>query len=137
MIDIIFNDLYCEDIIDDFEEFGRCEGNFTLSEFIQDDFSRAFCLGYCYEQIIKQKLWIPVSIRKEIRHLPEELEYFNPQLKWLNDKYNVKGIIKIQEYAKFILNNVFCDDKDTLLKLAVILGINFNKAQNKTMNEST
>lgn len=136
-ITINFDNLYCEDIIDDFEEFGRFGKNFTVSDFIQNDFSRAFCFGYCYNELIKQKLWIPVSIRKEIRHLPENLGYLNPQLKWLNSKYDLKETIKIQDYAEFILNNIFCDDVDTLLRLAIMLGISFKNSQNGEGNKNS
>lgn len=39
---IEFNQIFCEDLKDDFEEAGRHERNFELDEFIQKDLSRAF-----------------------------------------------------------------------------------------------
>ena len=45
---IEFNQIFCEDLKDDFEEAGRHERNFELDKFIQKDLSRAFAFGYCH-----------------------------------------------------------------------------------------
>lgn len=115
---IEFNQIFCEDLKDDFEEAGRHERNFELDEFIQKDLSRAF--GYL--DWIKEKMWFPVPIRKALRH---DLEDFAPQLKWLNEKYGAIGKrVRIVDYANYILDNIFCDNQDDLLKIAILLGTN-------------
>lgn len=43
---IEFNEVFCLDLKDDFEELGRHERNFELDEFIQKDLSRAFAFGH-------------------------------------------------------------------------------------------
>lgn len=94
---IEFNQIFCEDLKDDFEEAGRHERNFELDEFIQ----------------------------KDLRHLGDDLEDFAPQLKWLNEKYGAIGKrVRIVDYANYILDNIFCDNQDDLLKIAILLGTN-------------
>ena len=122
---IEFNQIFCEDLKDDFEEAGRHERNFELDEFIQKDLSRAFAFGYCHLDWIKEKMWFPVPIRKALRHLGDNLEDFAPQLKWLNEKYDAIGKrVRIVDYANYILDNIFCDNQDDLLKIAILLGTN-------------
>lgn len=122
---IEFNEVFCLDLRDDFEEMGRHERNFELDEFIQGDLNRAFAFGYCHLDWIDEKMWFPVSIRKALRHLTDGMEDFTPQIKWLNDRYEAKGKkVKISEYANYALENIFCDDHDTLLKIAILLGTN-------------
>ena len=53
---IEFNEVFCLDLKDDFEELGRHERNFELDEFIQKDLSRAFAFGYCHLDWIKEKM---------------------------------------------------------------------------------
>lgn len=99
--------------------------NFELDEFIQKDLSRAFAFGYCHLDWIKEKMWFPVPIRKALRHLGDDLEDFAPQLKWLNEKYGAIGKrVRIVDYANYILDNIFCDNQDDLLKIAILLGTN-------------
>lgn len=99
---IEFNQIFCEDLKDDFEEAGRHERNFELDEFIQKDLSRAFAFGYCHLDWIKEKMW-----------------------KWLNEKYGAIGKrVRIVDYANYILDNIFCDNQDDLLKIAILLGTN-------------
>lgn len=117
---IEFNEVFCLDLKDDFEELGRHERNFELDEFIQKDLSRAFAFGYCYTDWIKEKMWFPVSIRKVLRHLKDNLEDFIPQIKWLNEKY--KATENRGDYVNYILDNIFCDNQDDLLKIAILLG---------------
>lgn len=129
---IEFNQIFCEDLKDDFEEIGRNENNFELSDFIQGDLSRAFAFGYCHLDWIKEKMWFPVSVRKALRHLTDGLDDYTPQFKWLNGKYNTdNGKVKIEEYADYILSNLFCDDPDELLKLAILLGTNLRVGSNE------
>ena len=52
---IEFNEVFCLDLKDDFEELGRHERNFELDEFIQKDLSRAFAFGYCHLDWIREK----------------------------------------------------------------------------------
>lgn len=130
---IEFNQIFCEDLKDDFEEAGRHERNFELDEFIQKDLSRAFAFGYCHLDWIREKMWFPVSIRKALRHLGDNLEDFAPQLKWLNEKYGAIGKrVRISDYANYILDNIFCDNQDDLLKIAILLGTNL---RTNTQNE--
>lgn len=122
---IEFNEVFCLDLRDDFKEMGRHERNFELDEFIQRDLSRAFAFGYCHLDWIGEKMWFPVPIRKALRHLSDGLEDFNPQIKWLNDKYGAIGKrVKIKDYANYILENIICDNYDDLIKIAILLGTN-------------
>lgn len=121
---IEFNEIFCLDLRDDFEEMGRNERNFTLKEFIQDDISRAFAFGYCHIDWMKDKMWFPVSIRKALRHNAEGLEHYRPQIEWLSKKYpSNNGTVKISEYASYILDNLFCDNRDELIRVAMEIGL--------------
>lgn len=120
---IQFDKIYCEDLKDDFEEAGRGGKNFTLFQFLQNDLSRAFAFGFCHREWAKEKMWFPVPLRKELRHLTDGMEHFTEQLKWLNSKYDKEEIV-VEDYVEFILNNAFCDSREELLKLAVIIGTN-------------
>lgn len=119
-----FNQIFCLDLKDDFEELGRGERNFELEDLIKGDLSRAFAFGYCHMDWQKEKMWFPVSIRKKLRHLGDNLQQYEAQIKWLNEKYGVNKKVHIKDYASYILENVFCDDHDELLLLAILLGIN-------------
>ncbi len=124
---IEFNEIFCLDLKDDFEELGRDGRNFTLDDLIQGDLSRAFAFGYCHFKWIKEKMWFPISIRKTLRHLPYDLNEYIPQLEWLNEKCGMVGKkVKLDKYATYILENVFCDDYDTLLKIAILVGANIS-----------
>lgn len=123
---IEFDALYLADLKDDFEEAGRNGQNFNLWDFINYDLSRAFAFGYSFSEIVKDRMWIPVSIRKQMRRMNEGMEKYNAQIKWLNDKYGVTGKINIQDYASFILENIFEETEGDLLKLAIILGASLN-----------
>lgn len=71
-------------------------------------------------------MWFPVSIRKIIRHLPEIVEKYEAQLNWIIDKHDLKNKeVVIDEYCSLILNELFCDDRNDLLKLAIVLGASF------------
>ena len=130
---IEFNEVFCLDLKDDFEELGRYKRNFDLDELIQKDLSRAFAFGYCHLDWIKEKMWFPVSIRKALRHLGDNLEDFIPQIKWLNEKYGAVGKrVIVSDYANYILDNIFCDNQDDLLKIAILLGTTL---KNNTQNE--
>ncbi len=128
---IEFNEVFCLDLKDDFEELGRGERNFELEDLIKGDLSRAFAFGYCYTDWKKEKMWFPVSIRKKLRHIGDNLQDYHSQIKWLNDKYGATGDkVKIEDYASYILENVFCEDSNELLKLAIVLGINLRLSSN-------
>lgn len=123
---IEFNDLYLADIKDDFEEAGRGNRNFDLWDFINNDLSRAFALGYLYFSLAKKGVWIPVSIRKQMRRMHEGMEKYNSQLDWLHDKYKGdKDNLDIEDYINFIMGNIFEDNEGESLKLAIVLGANF------------
>lgn len=52
----------------------------------------------------------------------DDLEDFAPQL---NEKYGAIGKrVRIVDYANYILDNIFCDNQDDLLKIAILLGTN-------------
>lgn len=134
---IEFDEIFCQDLKDDFEEIGRGERNFTLKEFLRDDLSRAFAFGFSHlEWKEKDKMWFPVPLRKELRHLSDGMEHYSAQLEWLNKKYRITGKkVKIKDYAQFILDNVFCDDPDELLKIAIIIGTNLGIQQGRKDEE--
>ena len=52
---IEFNEVFCLDLKDDFEELGRHERNFELDEFIQKDLSRAFAFWLLSLRLDKRK----------------------------------------------------------------------------------
>lgn len=118
MIDI--NEIYLLDLKDDFEEIGRGQRNFTVWEFINSDLNRAFGLGCIYNTLVETEMWIPVSIRKFMRHLPETLSIYEPQLEWINSKYKETG--NIMHYYSFVLDNMFFDSIEDKFKVAVGLG---------------
>ena len=61
------------------------------------------------------------------------MEDFIPQIKWLNGKYGAVGKrVRISDYANYILDNIFCDNQDDLLKIAILLGTNL---RTNTQNE--
>ena len=127
---IEFDQIFCEDLRDDFEEAGIKNKLFTLEEFIQNDLSRAFALGYCINQWVVEKLWIPPSIRKSIRHISDNLCNYNSQLSWINQK---RKFDNIEEYADFVLTNMFYNSEKDKIKVAIALGMSVrtNKDESK------
>lgn len=127
---IKFNKIFCEDLRDDFEEAGIKNKLFTLEEFIQNDLSRVFALGYCINQWVVEKLWIPPSIRKSIRHISDNLCNYNSQLSWINQK---RKFDNIEEYADFVLTNMFYNSEKDKIKVAIALGMSVrtNKDESK------
>ena len=115
---IKFDDITIADIKDDFELAGKNEKEFSIYDFIGHDLSRAFIIGYCIKD---WNLWIPVTVRKELRHSMDDLAKYNDQLKWLNTKWD-NDTPTIGEYANFVLTNIFCDNEFDKINIAINLG---------------
>ena len=120
---IKFDDIFLADLKDDFELAGKGETEFSIYDFINHDLSRAFGVGFA---IPDWKLWIPIKVRKELRHASDNLKQYDSQMKWLNSKYN-KEPFDVKDYITFILNNVFCDDEHDLINIALCLGNKLRK----------
>lgn len=123
---INLSDIFLEDLKDDFELAGKGEKEFSIYDFIGGDLSKAFAIGFC---INNWKLWIPITVRKELRHANDNLEVYKPQLKWLSDKCDPK--IKVEDYVNFVMTNIFCDNSQDLINLALVLGGNFWRKANE------
>lgn len=127
-MEIEFNSIFCADLKDEFEEAGRDKNNFTLKDFINNDVSRAFAFGYCSKNW-KKDLWFPISIRKELRHLYETAQKYQSQLEWVNSSYTLPEKVTVEkyiEYCKYVLETMFFDNDEDLLKVAMILGLSLN-----------
>lgn len=118
MIDV--NEIYLLDLKDDFEEIGRGQKNFTVWDFINSDLNRAFGLGCIYNTLVETEMWIPVSIRKFMRHLPETLSIYEPQLEWINNKCSKMN--DTMQYYSFILDTMFFESDGDRYKVAIGLG---------------
>ena len=114
---IKFNEIFLADLKDDFELAGKGEQEFSIYDFIGHDLSRAFGVGY---GIKDWKLWVPVTVRKELRHVLDNLEQYNPQLKWINSK--VPKEISTEDYVNYIIDNIFCDNELDLINILIALG---------------
>jgi hypothetical protein len=114
---IKFNEIFLADLKDDFELAGKGEQEFSIYDFIGHDLSRAFGVGY---GIKDWKLWVPVTVRKELRHVLDNLEQYNPQLKWINSK--VSKEISTEDYVNYIIDNIFCDNELDLINILITLG---------------
>lgn len=125
---IKFNDIIMADTKDDFELAGKHGKEFSIYDFIGHDLSRAVVVGYCIKD---WDLWIPVTVRKELRHSRDSLAKYTKQLEWLNTKLT-KDEKSIECYANFIMDNIFCDNEIDKINIAINLGLYF-KAQK--MNE--
>ena len=123
---IKFNDIIMADTKDDFELAGKHEKEFSIYDFIGHDLSRAFIVGYCIKD---WNLWIPVTVRKELRHSMDSLTKYNKQLEWLNTKLT-KDEKSIECYVNFIMDNIFCDSEIDKINIAINLGY-ICKAQKK------
>lgn len=132
---IEFNTVFGLDLKDDFEELGRGERNFNLDSLIEGNLSRAFAFGYYHLDWVKEGMWFPTSIRKELRHLNDNLERYNSQLNWINSKYSSsESMVNIQDYANYVLDNLFCDNHDELVRLAILLGMKIRTINEKHRN---
>lgn len=114
---INFDNIFLADLKDDFELAGKGEQEFSIYDFINHDLSRAFGVGY---GIRDWKLWIPVTVRKELRHAIDNLEQYNPQLKWINSKISKE--ISTEDYINYIVDNIFCDNELDLINILITLG---------------
>ena len=114
---INFDNIFLADLKDDFELAGKGEQEFSIYDFINHDLSRAFGVGY---GIKDWKLWIPVTVRKELRHALDNLEQYNPQLKWINSKISKE--ISTEDYVNYIVDNIFCDNELDLINILITLG---------------
>lgn len=114
---INFDSVFLADLKDDFELAGKGEQEFSIYDFINHDLSRAFGVGY---GIRDWKLWIPVTVRKELRHALDNLEQYNPQLKWINSK--VSKEISTEDYINYLVDNIFCDNELDLINILITLG---------------
>jgi len=114
---INFDSVFLADLKDDFELAGKGEQEFSIYDFINHDLSRAFGVGY---GIRDWKLWIPVTVRKELRHAIDNLEQYNPQLKWINSKISKE--ISTEDYINYIVDNIFCDNELDLINILITLG---------------
>lgn len=134
---IKFDEVFCLDLKDDFEESGRRERNFDLYEFLQDDLSRAFAFGFCHLDWNEEKMWFPTTVRKQLRHISDGLDEYTPQLKWLNDKYGIyEKEILILDYVNYIIDNIFCDNPRELLRIIFMIGTNLGiSGKKKQSNE--
>lgn len=118
------NDIFLADLQDDFELAGRENAEFSIYDFINNDLNRAFGVGFSYQDWLNtSKLWIPVTVRKEMRHVSDDMEVYNPQFEWLNKKFGIDREVVINDYATFILDNIFSNEDD-IIKLAIIIGSN-------------
>lgn len=114
---INFDKIFLADLKDDFELAGKGEQEFSIYDFINHDLSRAFGVGY---GIKDWKLWIPVTVRKELRHALDNLEQYNSQLKWINSKISKE--ISTEDYINYIVDNIFCDNELDLINILITLG---------------
>jgi hypothetical protein len=71
-----------------------------------------------------------------MRYLHEEIDMFVPQIKWLNDKYGTEREVDIKEYADYILSNVFYDNDNDLLNLAIGIGRVLKQQKNEQSNNT-
>lgn len=133
---IEYNELIRDDLYDDLEYLGADRKDFSLNILIGKSINKAFAFGYNYDEW-RTQLWIPVSIRKRMRHLHEELDKYLPQIKWLNDKLGVtKGKeVNTIDYTNYILDNMFMEnDEDTLLFTIGLARVLKNQINNGNMD---
>lgn len=115
---IEFNKIFLADLKDDFELAGKGENEFSIYDFIGHDLSRAFGVGY---GIKDWKLWIPITVRKELRHSSDNLEQYNPQIEWISTLVKGKEMTN-EEFANFVVDKIFCDDELDLINIVLTLG---------------
>ena len=133
MID--YDDLLIEDLCDEFEYLSKDKEDFSIDRIICKNVNLAFIFGYIYDDLKRQFL-VPISIRKKMRYLHEEIDMFMPQIKWLNDKYGIEREVDIKEYADYILSNVFYDNDSDLLNLAIGIGRVLKQQKNEQSNNT-
>ena len=124
-----------EDLCDEFEYLSKDKEDFSIDRIICKNVNRAFIFGYIYDDLRRQ-FWIPISIRKKMRYLHEEIDMFMPQIKWLNDKYGIEREVDIKEYGDYILSNVFYDKDNDLLILAIGFGRVLKQQKNEQSNNT-
>ena len=118
--------VFIADLKDDFELAGKGEQEFSIYDFINHDLSKAFNIGF---NIKDWKLWIPITVRKELRHVGDSLVQYEPELAYWNKK--CKKDLSPAEYADFILTNTFCENEKDLINIAIALGINTRELYDK------
>lgn len=124
MNQVVYNDLIKYDLRDDLEYLGSDRKDFQLNILIGKNISKAFAFGYNFDEFA-QELWIPISIRKKMRHLHEEMDKYMPQLKWLNEKLEITDEgkdVNVIDYTNYILQNAFIDSDEDALNLAIVIG---------------
>lgn len=131
-MNINFSEVLCEDLKDDFEYLGKDQHDFTIKDLIQEDINKAFVFGCCLKGWKNQEMWIPVSIRKYVRHLYETVDKYKAQLDWISSKYSLSKTVTLNDYIKYseyVLDNLFFDNEEDKLKMALILGLFLNNVK--------
>lgn len=124
---IEFDEVFLADLKDDFELAGKGEREFSIYNFIGKDLSRAFGVGYGVKD---WGLWVPVTARKELRHMTDGMEKYDPQLQWVSSKW-VEESSELSEYIDFVLSNMFFDNEEDMIKVAVLLGNTIREKRNE------
>lgn len=119
MINLNVDENYVFDLKDDFV----MNYDWDLYEFIENDPVKAYYLGFhikdWFEELEKEQQYL---YSKQIRHNKEGLENYQKQTKFWIDRYPEEGDVEVIDLYQFLLNNMFYDDDEDIVKLAFFYG---------------
>lgn len=121
MISLEVNQLYVPDLHDDF----IMNENLKLFQFIDKDPIKAFYLGMYvtkwWDKLDKDQMYLH---SKELRHNgPDYIAKYQDQIEYWSKKYDGEEDIDMIKLAEFLLNNIFYQEEDDQVRLALHLGM--------------
>lgn len=106
------------DVKDDFLLMCKKKDEFSIYNFINNDVEKALYIGYLL--VSDKELTIPITVRKELRHILDGMDKYNPQLEWYKTKFS--NDTPYETFVESALENLFFDSHMEKIKLALIFG---------------
>ena len=136
MINLKFNEIYLLDLREDI-----LLNVVPMYDFLSYDIEKAFWFGYLIHDTFKElKELQPFLYSKPLRHIAEEISSYEKQIEFWDAKrgeFNpeedpLQEVLSLYEY---ILNNLFYDNKDDIIKIAIKFGQNLKNVIKEKENE--
>ena len=136
MINLKFNEIYLLDLREDI-----LLNVVPMYDFLSYDIEKAFWFGYLIHDVFKElKELQPFLYSKPLRHISEEIQSYEKQIEFWDTKHGefnldedpLQEVLSLYEY---ILNNLFYDNKDDIIKIAVKFGQNLKNLIKEKENE--
>ena len=136
MINLKFNEIYLLDLREDI-----LLNVVPMYDFLSYDIEKAFWFGYLIHDTFKElKELQPFLYSKPLRHIAEEISSYEKQIEFWDAKrgeFNLEEdpLQEVLSLYEYILNNLFYDNKDDIIKIAIKFGQNLKNVIKEKENE--